>query len=648
MSLFFNTPITKKSIHFVLIFRLIWVMFLFSVCRGLFYFFNKGYFPGITTEGAFKLFMGGLRFDTVAVLYTNILYVLLMCLPFTFKYRKGYQKWLNYLYIFTNAVALMANCMDFIYYHFTIKRTTWTVLAEFSHENNLHWVIGGFIIRYWYVFVIWILMILSLVIVSKRITVGARPVYAAWQFFLVHAVLMALTVYLFIGGVRGGFLHSTRPITLSNAGEYVQKPKEMFIALNTPFCIYKTIGVADYERVKYYSDNSELSKNFDPIHLPDSSAVPFKRMNVVILIWESLGKELVGGYNRELDGGKYTGYTPFVDSMMNESKVFWYSFANGVKSIEAIPSVMTSIPGIREPFITTKYTDNTLPSFPGMLGEKGYHTSFFHGAPNGSMGFQAFTNLIGVKNYYGKTEYGNDKDYDGIWGIWDEKFLQYWANKMNTFPQPFMSTLFTVSSHDPFQVPEDFKNKFPKGPLPVCEPMGYTDYALKRFFEKAKTMPWYKNTIFVITADHATFAYHPEYQTSVGGFSIPILFFCPSDSTMKGVDRNKLVQQIDIMPSVLGYLHYDKPYFSFGKNVFKSGSANYAINYDGVYQWYNGPYVLQFDGAKSVGLYNYQKDRLLKNDLNGKLADVQQPMEAQVKAFIQQYVNRLLDDKLVP
>lgn len=621
-------------------------MGLFMICRFLFYFFNTAFFPDISGSHALRLIVGGLRFDTVAVLYTNILYMLLMIIPFTFKYRRGFQKFLDYLFVVTNSIVLAANCMDFIYYRFTIKRTTWTILKEFSNQDNMGTLFSGFVVRYWYVALIWIGFVFILIKVTQYLRTGSRPGVKLWAFFIMHLVAMAVVVFFFIAGVRGGFLHSTRPITLSNAGEYVNKPKEMFLVLNTPFCIFKTIRRSDYERVSYF-DKKEADKIFSPMHEPDSIQQPFKPKNVVILIWESFGKEMVGAYNHDLENGTYKGYTPFIDSLMQHSKVNWYSFANGAKSIEAIPSVLTSIPGIKEPFVTLRYTDNKLPSLPVMLQEKGYNTSFFHGAPNGSMGFQAFVNLIGVQKYFGKTEYANDDDYDGIWGIWDEEFLQFWANKMNGFKQPFMSTMFTVSSHDPYKVPERYTDVFPKGPLPVNEAMGYSDHAIKKFFEKAKTMPWYKNTLFVITADHAaTNAHYPEYQTSIGNFSIPILFYAPGDSTINGVDSTTLVQQIDIMPSVLGYLNYDKPYFAFGKNIFKKAPLNFAVNYDGGYQWFNGPYILQFDGQKTVGLYNYQKDRLLKNNLAGKLPEVQQLMEAQVKAFAQQYINRMLDDQL--
>lgn len=647
MNFSLSPAVLRGRIHIVMLLRILWIMILFMVCRILFYLLNTIFFPDISFEHGLNLMAGGIKFDIVAVFYVNILYIFLMSVPFTFKYRAGYQKFLDYLFIISNSIALSANCMDMIYYRFTIKRTTWSILKEFSHQDNMGMLFGGFILRYWYVAVIWILLVLSLVKITRVLKVKERANLPLWAFFVIHAVIMFITVKLFIGGVRGGFAHSIRPITLSNAGEYVKKPKEMFLVLNTPFCIFKTLSRSDYERVSYFPGLSEAGRVFSPMHRPDSIQPPFKPMNVVILIWESFGKEMVGTYNHDLENGKYKGYTPFIDSLMQHSRVNWYSFANGAKSIEAIPSVLTSIPGIKEPFVTMRYTDNKLPSFPAILESKGYSTSFFHGAPNGSMGFQAFVNLIGVQKYYGKKEYNNDDDYDGIWGIWDEEFLQYWAKTMNTFKEPFMSTLFTVSSHDPYKVPERYKGKFPTGPLPVYETMGYTDNALRAFFAKARTMPWFKNTLFVITADHAaTFAHYPKYQTSVGNFSIPILFYAPGDSTMTGRDTTTLVQQIDIMPSVLGYLHYDKPYFAFGKNIFKNPPLNFAVNYDGVYQWFNGSYILQFDGQKTVGLYNYQKDNLLKNNLKDKLPAVQGPMELQVKAFVQQYTNRMLDDKL--
>lgn len=637
----------SESIYTILGLRLLLMMGIFMLCRFIFYFFNRSYFKTLSFESWLRLLQGGIRFDLAAVLYTNALYIVLTLLPFKFKYHRVYQAALAYLFFITNSLAVLANCIDIVYFRFTLKRTTWSVFREFGNENNLVKLTGGFIVRYWYAVIIWILLVWLIVWGYRRIRTVSVPSVSSLKLFVLQLLLIPPVGALFIGGVRGGFTRTTRPITLSNAGEYVERPKEMFIVLNTPFCIYRTLKKTDYEHVRFFSDEA-LRAVYNPIRKPPTEQ-PFRPLNVVVIIWESFGKESVGYFNRHLENGTYTGFTPFIDSLIPQAKTFRYSFANGIKSIEAIPSVLAGIPSIREPFVLTRYTDNAINTLPGILNEKGYHTSFFHGAPNGSMGFQAIVNLFGMKHYYGKTEYNKDEDFDGYWGIWDEEFMQFWAKKMNTFKEPFMSTLFTVSSHDPYKIPDRYKGKFKKGPLPIYQSLGYTDYALKRFFETARTMPWFRNTLFIITADHsATFAHYPEYKTSAGSFSVPVIFYCPSDSTLRGTDEKTVAQQIDILPSVLNYLHYDKPFFAFGKDVLSENTPepNFAVNYDGAFQWFNGPYMLQFDGKKSLGLYNYVEDRLLKNNILNQEPETREVLEKRVKAFMQQYQNRMIDDKL--
>lgn len=636
-----------SNVHVALIKYMVLAMLFYTISRVLFYIFNYGMFEDTSLGDFGAMLLAGLRFDLSAVLYTNLLFILLMLLPFRFRYKPLYRRVLMYVFIFCNSIALAANLSDIIYYRFTLRRTTWSVFEEFSNENM--GVLGAsFLVDYWYIFLIWIALIFLMVYLYKKVKMALPTRINAWIYYPVHTVVMALSIGLCIAGMRGGFLHSTRPITLSNAGEYVKRPKEMYLVLNTPFSMLRTIGKVNFKHVHYFDSEEVLKTIYSPLHYPEDT-LPFQEKNVVIIVLESFSKEAIGGYNGHLMGqGGYQSFTPFIDSLMQDSKVYWRSFANGKKSIDALPSVLTSIPSIEDPFVLTQYASNDLPSLPRLLKEKGYHTAFFHGAPNGSMGFAAFMQLIGVEKYYGKTEYGNDADFDGIWGIWDEEFMQFYADKMNTFPQPFMSSLFTVSSHHPHKIPERYEGAFNKGPLPIYECISYTDMALQKFFAKAKTMPWYNNTLFVITADHtATAKYYPEYQTAWGAFSVPILFFAPGDSEFKGVEP-RVVQQIDIMPTVLGYLHYDQPYFSFGNNMLANDTtADFAVNYMGVYQWFEGEYMLQFDEERTIGFYNYIQDPLLKQDLRGKMPEKEAYMQNRVKAFIQQYKNRMIDDNLL-
>jgi phosphoglycerol transferase MdoB-like AlkP superfamily enzyme len=431
----------------------------------------------------------------------------------------------------------------------------------------------------------------------------------------------------------------------SNATALVTNPKNINLVLNTPFSFLRTLRIKPMAKLKFFTDE-QVEKIYSPIHLPNTEKV-FQKKNIVILVLESFGKEGVGFYNKNLDGGTYKGFTPFLDELASKSKVYWQGLANGRKSIDALPSILTSIPSSENPFILTSYSGNNLESLPYLLGKEGYHTSFFHGAPNGSMGFQAFAKGIGVKNYFGKTEYNNDADFDGIWGIWDEPFMHYHAKQLSTFPEPFISTLFSVSSHHPFKVPKQFEGKFPTGPLPILYCMSYTDYALRQFFKEAQKAPWFKNTLFVLTADHATVNYHKEYNNSWGNVAIPILLYAPGDTHMQGVQQN-IISQIDIMPTCLGYINYPKPYFAFGQNVLDSAclKMNYSYSYESAHHWYEGKYLLIFDGIKSNGLYNIEIDKAMKNNLLSTESAQAKLLEQHAKAFLQQYNNRLIENKM--
>lgn len=630
-------------IYLALIYRFLVLLFIYALCRLGFYLFNQSLFEPISFLDLCTIFAGGIKFDIVALLYINSLYIILQAIPFSFRYKHRYQQFCKYLFLITNSIGILANFADFAYYKFTLKRTTFSVFSQFSHEQNKLKLSLDFIGDYWYLFLLFALFIYVFVKLYSLVTIKKVSKFN-WLTTLAHTVILVLIAGLCVIGMRGGWRHSTRPITLSNAGDFVKSPNEMSIVLNTPFTIMKTLKAASLKEIHDY-DEQTLVSLYNPIHQPSHQA-PFKDLNVVFLIIESLGKEHVGALNTDLLDGKYKGYTPFIDSLVANSFTSSRTYANGRKSIDALPSIISGIPSIREPFVLSSYSGNKTTSIAKLLGDKGYETAFFHGAPNGSMGFSAYTNLAGIKKYYGMSEYNNDADFDGMWGIWDEPFMQYMAKTMNTFKQPFFSAFFSVSSHHPFKVPEKYIGKFPKGPLPVQEPMGYTDMALRKFFATTSKMPWFKQTLFVLVADHATVSYLPEYQTTPGYFSIPILFYYPGGD-LKG-KTTRLIQQIDIMPTVLNYLNYDQPYFAFGFDAFNTDTNNFVVNNnDGSFNFYQGDYLLQNDGQKSTALFNLAKDRLTKINILNKELEVQNQMEKYLKAFIQQYNNRMIKDQLI-
>ena len=632
------------NIHVALFLRITLVLILFQFARIAFYYANIEAYPDMTFPRFLYIMWGGLRFDISAVFYTNLLFILMQVLPFNFRFTPLYQRIGGYLFLISNTIIIIANTADMAYYPFTLKRTTTAVFEQFSNESNLLKLSFRFLIDFWGATLFGILLILLLFYFFKKIKVGPKPEGRFWVVLTKQFLLFAIIITLTIGGLRGGYANSSRPIALSNASAYIERPNERAIVLNTPFAIYRTIGKTPMQKMNYF-DEDRLSSIYSAVY-PGIKDQDFKNKNVVLFILESFGREHVGALNKDIEG--YTGFTPFVDSLIGVGYTFKHSYANGRKSLSGMPSAIASVPSTVEPFVLSHYSGSAINSFASLLGDEGYQTAFFHGAPNGSMGFDAFAKQAGFQNYLGLDEYDNDDDFDGYWGIWDHKFFQYYADEMNKMKEPFFTTLFSVSSHHPFGLPDGFDGKFPEGNLPIQRTIGYTDYALKQFFATASKMPWFENTIFIITADHAaTFSDLPEYLTYQGFFAVPIIFYAPSGDLL-GFNDSIVAQQIDIMPTVLNHLNYDKSYIAFGNDLQNSDTAHFAVNYlSNVFQIFMSDYLLQFDGTKVVSFYNLKNDRLNKINLVGNGDEMEEILLIKLKAFIQDYNRRLIDNDLV-
>lgn len=618
-------------------------MLLFTLCRIGFYVFNHQMFPGITFNQFFSILGGGLVFDISAAVYINSLIIILHIIPFDFRYNDVYQKAIKYIFFITNGLAIAMNGMDFVYYRFVYKRATADVFGTFSNESNLGKLFFRFLFDYWpatlFTIFLWVLMVWM----YRRIKPQKPVVSNKIIYYSINVLMIPLAIALVIGAARGGYKHSTRPITISNAARYVESPQDVAIVLNTPFSIFRTYGKKPLERLDFF-DETRLKELYDPLHLPSGKG-PFRSDNVIVIILESFAREYIGGLNPELEGGTYKGYTPFIDSLLTVSLTFDVSVANGKKSIDAMPSILSSIPSLETPYIISHYANNQITGFPDLLKRKGYYSAFFHGAPNGSMGFDSFARMIGFDDYFGLNEYPEKNDFDGMWGVWDEPFFDFFAKKLNSFKQPFMAAIFSVSSHHPFQVPEKYKGRFKTGAAPIVEVVGYTDFALREFFSQISVQPWFSNTLFVITADHTNESIHKEFQNDFGSYSIPVILYKP-DSDLRGV-RKRIAQQIDIMPTVLYYLNYDEEFIAFGNNLLDDSYESFGFNTNGSnYHLYMRDHILEMADRKSIGLFNYKNDIFLERNIIGTNPALQKLMEDKMKAIMQTYNSRLLDNNM--
>jgi phosphoglycerol transferase MdoB-like AlkP superfamily enzyme len=308
-------------------------------------------------------------------------------------------------------------------------------------------------------------------------------------------------------------------------------------------------------------------------------------------------------------------------------------------------SILAGIPSFKDAYTSSPYPKQTTESLVSTLKAEGYSTSFFHGAPNGSMGFLGYANILGFDHYYGKNEFNNESEFDGVWGIWDEPFFQYFNTTISKKNQPFLATLFSVSSHEPYQIPEKYKGKFPVGDVNIHQCIGYTDFALKQFFRAASKETWFKSTIFVLVGDHGNTIFYDDYKKEVNKNKVAMMIYKPHSKFVG--EYEDYAQQIDLFPTLLDMIGYDKPFRSWGRSlVGDTKIAPFLIRYSAnLYQFMSGNYICTFDGKKVVGFYA-KNDSDLKYNLIAQRNAEMNIIETKCKALIQDYMARIIDKRL--
>ena len=631
-----------------LLLRLLLVYVLLFLCRIVFYAVNTDSLGALASGELWSLFKGSLVFDTVSMLYANVVFIFFSLLPFRFREKKWYRKTLFWLYTIINGIlVVILNLADSLYFHYAKKRITAEEM-HFAGNDNTGQLIFQFIGENWYLLLIAIGLIWGMVWVYRKIPDWKLAVKNPFAYAGISLAMLAVAGVLAVGGIRGGFTRQVRPIAMSNAAQYATTHQKSSLILSNPFCVIRMLGSTRVEVPDYYSP-AELETIFTPYHYPQPDSTSLGRRNIVIFTLESFSAEHSAYLNPDLypDG---QGYTPFLDSLMREGYTFMNGFSNGRKSIDALPSILTSIPSYKKPFVLLPQALGEIRGLPKLLGEEGYATSFFCGSQGNSMGFAAFASMAGIEDIYMLEEYEAAKGktgFDGFWGIWDEPFLQYMGETLTTFAEPFFASVFTLSSHHPFHVPAEYEGAFREGTTKMHRPVQYTDHAIRRFFEYARTQEWFENTLFVFSADHVSSEIFAEKTKTPTGNSHIVLFLYTPDGAVSGKDY-RTAQQLDIMPTVLGLTGYEKPYFAFGRDVFREPERlPVATNYSNEsFQYIADSVVLFSDGAKTLFAYE-RADTLQQHDVKALNLPAQQEGERLLKAILQQYYTHLNEKSYV-
>jgi len=617
----------------LLFLRLLLLLFAFSLSRLFFYLLNIHNFEIAGFGEGAGLFIAGIRFDLSAIVYLNLLFLVMHIAPGRFKDFRGYQLFLKLYFIIVNGLALATNFVDSKFYDFEHKRLTSDIFSSVWLGSDFKNMLPQFIRDYWYIILAWMVLVALMWVCYPRLKRGHTPGVVTTLNYLKQGVVAVLILGVGVLSARGGF--QMKPLRIITAATYTSA-QNVALVLNSPFTIMQTMKKKEISGKIYFQDKADLLALYNPEQHFDSASARWSKPNVVIFILESFSSEYTGFF------GSNGGYTPFLDSIAAHSWAFQNAYANGKRSIEAVPSILASIPPlIDDPYITTRYGSDRINTLPEFLREMGYNTSFFHGGHNGTMGFDAFAAAAGIEKYYGKNEYTGPNAEDGGWGIYDEEFLQYFSKELTSFKQPFFTAVFTLSSHHPYTVPAKYEGVFPTGKLPILQTIAYADYSIRRFFEAAKKTSWYSHTLFIFSADHTAQPMGEYYGNKIGNYDIPIIFYYPGDTTFHGIS-NTVAQQADIMPTVLQLVGCERPFIGYGTSLFDTNSRHFAVNYiSGIYQLIEGDYDLQFNGEKPIALYNYRKDSLLKKNLLDALPDTASLLANRLKAIIQGYEQNL-------
>lgn len=626
----------------VLLLRIVLLYLMYSVCRLFFYLYNTDIIGALNWSDFGSVWWGSFVFDSASIFYTNILFIVLSLLPFYFREKRGYRISLMWLFLITNAVALFINIADIFYYPYKLARIASDDLHYFA-EDTATSLFFSFMAEYWQGTLLLVGILLTLYIVGFvviRPRIGVRFILFKPLFYFVNLFLLAGSVGFAIFAIRGYTAgKDSFPVNVSDAAMYV-RPNLSSLILSNPFSFIRTYG-NDFRPVEYMP-SMDVKALFSPIHMPvDSAAIHLEdKTNIILIVLESFGSAHIKSLNSTFDSGRKS-YTPFLDSLFAEGMLFTNAYQNGIRSIDAMPAIWGSIPSYDQNFMSLPQSQAKYEAMPYALSQMGYKSYFFHGAARSSMSFVAFGQMAGVNKFVSREDYtakhGN-VDFDGKWGIWDHKFLPFVSSELRDIPQPFFATIFTLSSHEPFKLPKGFEGRYPEGTMDIHRMISYTDEALSQFFNDAKKQGWYDNTLFIITADHASGADNTKYHSAPYNHSIPIFFFAPGSSALKG-RNDKIVSHIDIAPTLLAMLGYSKPYFAFGSDIFNSTEPPFSVNYyNNTFGVVTDSLFYQLSADDLLGVYNYKTDYEQKNNLlhSGKEYNTKR-----FKASIQSYYERV-------
>ena len=342
-----------------------------------------------------------------------------------------------------------------------------------------------------------------------------------------------------------------------------------------------------------------------------------KHLNVVLISTESLGAEFVGAW------GDPRGLTPRIDQLAKESLAFGQVYATGNRTVRGLEALTLAIPPTPGQSIVKRPNNAQLFALGDMLVSKGYDAAYIYG------GYGYFDNMeafFSGNNYRVVDRMSIPKEkihYENIWGVADEDLFELVIADIDASlaksggKKPIFAHVMTTSNHRPYTYPE--------GRIDIPSGTGregavkYTDWAIGHFIDEAKKKPWFKDTLFVITADHGASA-RGTGDIPIEKYQIPVLFYSPAHLKPERVDR--LMSQIDITPTLLGQLNFSYESKFFGQDIFRQKPGEeraFVANYQSLGYMRDGRLVMLYPKRKTqIAANQYAGPRRTDKPLDDK------------------------------
>lgn len=551
----------------------IWLV-IFAIFKSFFLIYHWNNISSENLSEIFSVFTNSIKLDISSISYLLLLPLLFSIFQF-FINSNIVKKIAKYYHLIMIIVVSIINVSDIILYEYWSSKISLKAFLFLNTPSQIVATIGVFKFSMIAIFILFHFFIAKAVFekyyFNKKIVFHKSNISFTF-FFLLSATLLTI-------GIRGGL----QEIPISQSSVYFSNNNTLNVASVNPFWNFMNVIVQNvnvdskqYEKM----DNNEaknIVKRFYEIE-KDTTIYLFniKKPNIVYIALEGVNANVFKAINNK------KSFAPNIENLFSEGYFFLNMYSSGFRSDQGMVSIFGGFPPTPLNSICAqpeKFAN--LSSMPKQMQNINYDFSFFHGGDASFGNFKSYLVYNGFKPIIDVSDFSKKEKTQSL-GAPDEFLFKKFNEKMKNKKEPFFSMIFTLTTHEPFDMP--FNKNVSDEAKKYLNTVLYTDSVIGKWFKEVKKMPWYDNTIFIISSDHSHF--HPNnYEIDASErYHIPFLILGkPLKQEFIGKTNNKIVSMVDIPKTIIKQLNLNTDKFKWSKNMMNPYENEFAF-----YTYVNG------------------------------------------------------------